>query len=172
MDKEIVHTIMKIMDYVSPHLHFFHSNLKKIMPKKFHKKLYSVEQIQLLHADEHHLSAPESFLLHVIQDLSTELINMKLEITSLRNRTYVSERQVDMDKNEMITRRIIAEKLGVNEDRVVPQASFVDDLGADSLDQIEMIMAFEDEFDIEIPDEDAEKIKTVKDAIDFVNAKA
>jgi acyl carrier protein len=68
-------------------------------------------------------------------------------------------------------KQIIAEKLGVGEDKITPQSSFVDDLGADSLDQVELIMAFEDEFDIEIPDEDAEKMKTVKDALDYLDSK-
>jgi acyl carrier protein len=63
---------------------------------------------------------------------------------------------------------IIVDQLGVNESEVTPAASFVDDLGADSLDTIELVMAFEEAFSIEIPDEDAEKIKTVKDAIDYV----
>ena len=66
--------------------------------------------------------------------------------------------------------KIICEQLDVPEKDVVPKASFVDDLGADSLDQVELIMAMEEEFDISIPDEDAEKIATVKDAIDYVKA--
>ncbi|MCF8130040.1 MAG: acyl carrier protein [Deltaproteobacteria bacterium] len=66
--------------------------------------------------------------------------------------------------------KIICEQLDVPEKDVVPGASFVDDLGADSLDQVELIMAMEEEFDISIPDEDAEKIATVKDAIDYVKA--
>jgi acyl carrier protein len=65
---------------------------------------------------------------------------------------------------------IIVDQLGVNEGEVTPAASFVDDLGADSLDIIELVMAFEEAFNIEIPDEDAEKIKTVKDAIDYVES--
>ena len=64
---------------------------------------------------------------------------------------------------------IIVEQLSVDKEKVVPGASFVDDLGADSLDLVELIMAMEEEFDIEIPDEEAEKIATVQDAIDFVN---
>jgi acyl carrier protein len=68
-------------------------------------------------------------------------------------------------------KQIIAEKLGVSEDKVTTDASFVDDLGADSLDQVELIMAFEDAFDIEIPDEDAEKLKTVKDAVTYLDSK-
>lgn len=69
-------------------------------------------------------------------------------------------------------RKIIMDQLDVTEDEVTPQASFVDDLGADSLDTVEMVMAFEEEFSIEIPDEDAEKIKTVQDAVDYIKKKA
>ncbi|HDZ91447.1 MAG: acyl carrier protein [Deltaproteobacteria bacterium] len=65
-------------------------------------------------------------------------------------------------------RKIICEQLDVPEEDVVPEASFVDDLGADSLDQVELIMAMEEEFDVSIPDEDAEGIATVQDAIDYV----
>lgn len=63
---------------------------------------------------------------------------------------------------------IICEQLNVAEEDVVPEASFVDDLGADSLDQVELIMAMEEEFDLSIPDEDAEKIATVQDVIDYI----
>lgn len=76
-----------------------------------------------------------------------------------------------MSEKETKIKQIIAEKLGVSEDKVTPQASFIDDLGADSLDQVELIMAFEDAFDIEIPDEDAEKLRTVKDAMDYLESK-
>ena len=69
-------------------------------------------------------------------------------------------------------KQIVAEQLGVDEGEVTPSASFVDDLGADSLDVVELVMAFEEAFDIEIPDEDAEKIKTVQDAIDYIDKKA
>jgi acyl carrier protein len=69
-------------------------------------------------------------------------------------------------------KQIIVEQLGVDEGEVTASASFQDDLGADSLDIVELVMAFEEAFDVEIPDEDAEKIKTVKDAIDYVNAHA
>jgi acyl carrier protein len=68
-------------------------------------------------------------------------------------------------------KQIIVEQLGVDENQVEPNASFVDDLGADSLDIVELVMAFEEAFDLDIPDEDAEKIKTVKDAIDYIEAK-
>ena len=63
---------------------------------------------------------------------------------------------------------IIVEQLGVDANEVTPEAAFVDDLGADSLDTVELVMAFEEAFDIEIPDEDAEKIRTVQDAIDYI----
>jgi len=72
---------------------------------------------------------------------------------------------------ETKVKQIIAEKLGVSEDKITPTASFVDDLGADSLDQVELIMAFEDGFDVEIPDEDAAKLLTVKDALDYLQKK-
>ena len=65
-------------------------------------------------------------------------------------------------------KKIICEQLDVSEDDVVPEASFVDDLGADSLDQVELIMAMEEEFDISIPDDDAETIATVQDAMDYI----
>ena len=69
-------------------------------------------------------------------------------------------------------KKIIAEQLSVSEDKVVPEASFVGDLGADSLDTVELVMALEDEFGTEIPDEDAQKILTVKDAIDYVTSRS
>jgi acyl carrier protein len=65
-------------------------------------------------------------------------------------------------------RKMIVEQLGVNESEVVPEAKFIDDLGADSLDIVELVMALEDEYGIEIPDEDAEKIETVGDAIRYI----
>jgi acyl carrier protein len=66
---------------------------------------------------------------------------------------------------------IIAEQLGVKVEEVVPEASFIDDLGADSLDTVELVMALEEEFGIEIPDEDAEKITTVGDAVKYIEEK-
>ncbi len=68
-------------------------------------------------------------------------------------------------------KKIVAEQLGVKEDEVTTDASFVDDLGADSLDTVELVMALEEEFECEIPDEEAEKITTVQQAIDYVNAR-
>lgn len=67
-------------------------------------------------------------------------------------------------------KQLVAEQLGVEEDQVTDEASFMDDLGADSLDTVELVMALEEEFDIEISDEDAEKVQTVQDAIDYINS--
>ncbi len=75
-----------------------------------------------------------------------------------------------MSSVEDQVRAIIAEQLGVKTDEIKNDASFVDDLGADSLDTVELVMALEEEFETEIPDEDAEKITTVQNAIDFVTA--
>ena len=69
-------------------------------------------------------------------------------------------------------KQIISEQLGVEEAEVTPSASFTDDLGADSLDQVELVMALEENFDIEIPDDAAEKIRTVQDAIDYIDKRA
>ena len=69
-------------------------------------------------------------------------------------------------------KKIVVEHLGVDESKVTDTASFIDDLDADSLDTVELVMAFEEEFGIEIPDDAAEKILTVKDAIDFISANA
>jgi acyl carrier protein len=68
-------------------------------------------------------------------------------------------------------KEIVAKQLGVDQSEVTPEASFVDDLGADSLDTVELVMAFEEAFNIEIPDEDAEKIAKVKDAIEYIKNK-
>ena len=65
-------------------------------------------------------------------------------------------------------KEIIIDQLGVDEKQVNPEASFIDDLGADSLDTVELVMALEEEFDVEIPDEDAEKIGTIQNAIDYI----
>lgn len=65
---------------------------------------------------------------------------------------------------------IIVEQLGVNEEQVVPDAKFIEDLGADSLDTVELVMAFEEEFSVEVPDEEAEKLQTVGDVVKFVDS--
>ena len=75
-----------------------------------------------------------------------------------------------MSSVEERVKKIVVEQLGVSDGEVKPGASFVDDLGADSLDTVELVMALEEEFDCEIPDEEAEKITTVQQAIDYVNA--
>ncbi|MEK6815644.1 MAG: acyl carrier protein [Nitrospirae bacterium RBG_16_64_22] len=69
-------------------------------------------------------------------------------------------------------KKIIAEQLGVEDKDITPQASFVEDLGADSLDTVELVMAFEEEFGIEIPDEEAEKIAKVQDAVDYIEKRS
>jgi acyl carrier protein len=73
------------------------------------------------------------------------------------------------DTSERV-KKIVVEHLGIDEGKVIDSASFIDDLGADSLDTVELVMAFEEEFEIEIPDDAAEKIQTIKDAIDFIEA--
>ena len=75
-----------------------------------------------------------------------------------------------MSSIEERVKKIVIEQLGVNEDQVVNSASFVDDLGADSLDTVELVMALEEEFETEIPDEEAENITSVQQAIDYVKA--
>lgn len=76
----------------------------------------------------------------------------------------------DISNIEARVKKIIIEQLGVKEEQVTNEASFVEDLGADSLDTVELVMALEEEFELEIPDEDAEKITTVQQAIDYVSA--
>ena len=78
-----------------------------------------------------------------------------------------------MTEQELLEKvtKVVMEKLGVKEDQVKSDASFVDDLGADSLDRVELVMSLEDEFDIEIPDEDAEKLVKVSDALNYVKSK-
>ncbi len=75
-----------------------------------------------------------------------------------------------MSSVEERVQKIVVEQLGVKEEEVTLESSFVDDLGADSLDTVELVMALEEEFETEIPDEDAEKINTVKQAVDYINA--
>ena len=77
-----------------------------------------------------------------------------------------------MENVEQRVKKIVAEQLGVNETEIKNESSFVDDLGADSLDTVELVMAFEEEFGIEIPDEDAEKITRVKEAVEYIESHA
>ena len=89
-------------------------------------------------------------------------INVKINVlTEVNDMASVDER----------VKEIIAEQLGLEKDDIQPEASFIDDLGADSLDIVEMIMTIEDEFDVEISDEDAEKIVSVQDAINYISDK-
>ena len=76
-----------------------------------------------------------------------------------------------MSDTEEQVKKIVVEHLGIDESKVTPDARFIDDLGADSLDTVELVMAFEEKFDIEIPDDAAETILTVKNAIDFIDSK-
>jgi acyl carrier protein len=83
--------------------------------------------------------------------------------------THTGSEEHVMSNIEDRVRKIVAEQLGVKEEEVKAEASFVDDLGADSLDTVELVMALEEEFETEIPDEEAEKITTVQLAIDYIN---
>ena len=76
-----------------------------------------------------------------------------------------------MSDNYIRMKEIIINKLGVDEKKITKEAKFVDDLGADSLDTVEIIMDFEEEFDVEIPDEDAEKLTTIQSALDYINSR-
>jgi acyl carrier protein len=89
-----------------------------------------------------------------------------------RTKTAEIGGKIRMASVEERVKQIIVEQLGVDEGEVTPSASFVDDLGADSLDTVELVMAFEEAFGVEIPDEDAEKIATVKDAIEYIEKHA
>lgn len=79
---------------------------------------------------------------------------------------------IDKATIEERVKKIVIEQLGVSEDEVTHEASFVDDLGADSLDTVELVMALEEEFGTEIPDEEAEKIRTIQQAVDYIKARA
>jgi acyl carrier protein len=81
-------------------------------------------------------------------------------------------KEYKMENVEHRVKKIVAEQLGVNEAEIKNESSFIDDLGADSLDTVELVMALEEEFETEIPDEDAEKITTVQQAIDYIDSHA
>jgi acyl carrier protein len=91
-------------------------------------------------------------------------------MSTLLHVVKLNSRKIKMSDIEARVKQIVVEQLGVSEEEVTSTASFVDDLGADSLDTVELVMALEEAFDCEIPDEDAEKITTVKQALDYVNA--
>src|SRR5688572_9928421 len=98
--------------------------------------------------------------------------NVPRRIRQERNRQIWKEDCTFMATVDERVKKIIAEQLGVEEDEVTSEASFVEDLGADSLDSVELVMALEEEFGIEIPDEDAEKILTVGKALDYIKEKS
>jgi acyl carrier protein len=89
------------------------------------------------------------------------------DFEALRERTW--RYQMATSAIEAKVKSIIADQLGVGEDEIKPESSFIEDLGADSLDIVELVMAMEEEFEVEIPDEEAENIKTVGDAINYIN---
>jgi len=94
----------------------------------------------------------------------------KQRVLSANNKfLFIGEFNKTMSNTEERVKKIVAEQLGVKEDEVKNEASFVEDLGADSLDTVELVMALEEEFETEIPDEEAEKITTVQLAIDYIN---
>ena len=100
---------------------------------------------------------------------------IKWNLTPLQRKVRIAnpmlgQEEIQMASPEEKVKQIIVEQLGVDEAEVTPTAHFVDDLGADSLDIVELVMAFEEAFEIEIPDEDAEKIQTVKDAVEYIQA--
>lgn len=88
----------------------------------------------------------------------------------IRNPTKPTNFMSDKSIEEKV-KDIIVEQLGVNPEQVTPQASFIEDLGADSLDTVELVMAFEEEFNVEVPDEDAEKLQTVGDVVTYITEK-
>jgi acyl carrier protein len=100
------------------------------------------------------------------------LAGLHIYVTRFQNNFHFDLRGILMSDIAGRVSKIVVEHLGVEESKVVDSASFIDDLGADSLDTVELVMAFEEEFECEIPDDAAEKIQTVKDAIDFIKSKS
>jgi len=111
----------------------------------------------------------QCFPREVHQSLATDLIQFGPQKKPVRRR-YTGEKERKMENIEQRVKKIVAEQLGVNESEIKSESSFVDDLGADSLDTVELVMALEEEFETEIPDEDAEKITTVRQAVDYINS--
>ena len=103
------------------------------------------------------------------RELNEEHFNLRVQtaVSPMKNPKRIREIRREIAR----MKEIIVEKLGVSNDQVKPEAHFVDDLGADSLDQVELVMAFEEEFDIEIPDTDAEKIGSVSAAVKYIEDK-
>ena len=94
-------------------------------------------------------------------------IGLNSRATNNNRTNFMAEKSIEEKVKD-----IIVEQLGVNPEQVTPQASFIEDLGADSLDIVELVMAFEEEFGVEVPDEDAEKLQTVGDVIKYIEEKA
>jgi acyl carrier protein len=92
---------------------------------------------------------------------------LKPRASNTNRRNFMAEKSIEEKVKD-----IIVEQLGVNPEQVTPQASFIEDLGADSLDIVELVMAFEEEFGVEVPDEDAEKLQTVGDVIKYIEEKS
>ena len=89
-------------------------------------------------------------------------------MTGIIRRFLDSTRGLKPEPHRVAVKSLIADQLGVGEDEIKPESSFIDDLGADSLDIVELVMAMEEEFEVEIPDDEAENIKTVSDAINYI----
>ena len=98
--------------------------------------------------------------------------NRRMKSEKLWDTKTNQEREVKMSEIADKVKKIVVEQLGVAEDQVTPEAKFVEDLGADSLDQVELVMALEEAFSAEIPDEEAEKLTTVGDAIAYIESKS
>jgi acyl carrier protein len=109
-----------------------------------------------------------SFTCDAVAGMSPALRDRTLPSATNTNRTnFMAEKSIEEKVKD-----IIVEQLGVNPEQVTPQASFIEDLGADSLDIVELVMAFEEEFGVEVPDEDAEKLQTVGDVIKYIEEKS
>lgn len=106
----------------------------------------------------------------VNNNLNTRLAVIKLAASKFKIYLFI-DKENKMSIEDRVT-KIVIEQLGVKEEEVKSEASFVDDLGADSLDTVELVMALEEEFDTEIPDDEAEKITTVQSAVDYIKAHA
>jgi acyl carrier protein len=107
-----------------------------------------------------------SRLIHLLAILCPESFKVCRAINLVRG-LFMSEKSIEEKVKD-----IIVEQLGVNPEQVTPTASFIEDLGADSLDIVELVMAFEEEFSVEVPDEDAEKLQTVGDVIKYIEERA
>ena len=107
-------------------------------------------------------------LFHILIDKNLNCFTcLRVIAADATNRNLMADKSIEEKVKD-----IIVEQLGVNPEQVTPQASFIEDLGADSLDIVELVMAFEEEFSVEVPDEDAEKLQTVGDVIKYIQERA